>query len=59
MTILGFAILVSGWLLAVATLVLLRAGVARNGFIVAALAVEALGVALVAKALSGHKADRD
>ena len=59
MTFLGFTILVSGWLLVIATLVLLRPGVARNGFIVAALAVEALGLALVARAQIARKADRN
>jgi len=51
MTGLGFAILVSGWLLVIATLALLSAGIARNAFVVASLGVEALGLALIAR---GH-----
>jgi hypothetical protein len=58
MTILGFAMLVSGWLLVIATLALLRPGIARNAFIVAALAVEALGLVLVARAHIARKVDR-
>ncbi|HWD98885.1 MAG TPA: hypothetical protein VG345_07600 [Bryobacteraceae bacterium] len=58
MTILGFAMLVSGWLLVIATLVLLGPGMVRNAFIVAALAVEALGLVLVARAQMARKADR-
>jgi hypothetical protein len=58
MTALGFAILISGWLLVVATLALLHAGIARNGFIVASLGVEALGLALVARAHLRRKADQ-
>ena len=57
MTGLGFAILVSGWLLVIATLALLNAGTARNAFVVASLGVEALGVALVARGHLRRKAD--
>jgi hypothetical protein len=58
MTALGFAILVSGWLLVIATLALLRPGIARNAFVVASLGVEALGLTLVARAHLRRKADR-
>jgi len=57
MTGLGFAILVSGWLLVIATLALLSAGIARNAFIVASLGVEALGLALIARGHLRRKAD--
>ena len=58
MRLLGFAILVSGWLLMPATLSLLRPGLARNAFIVAALAVEAIGLVIVARAHIAPRADR-
>lgn len=58
MTVLGFIILVSGWLLVIATLTLLPAGMARGAFIVAALGVEALGLALVARGHLRRKADQ-
>lgn len=58
MTILGWAILVSGWLLVIATLMLLPAGIARNAFIVAGLGVEGLGLTLVARAHMPPKAER-
>jgi hypothetical protein len=58
MTALGFAILVAGWLLVIATLALLHAGMARNAFIVASLGVEALGLTLVARGHLRRKADQ-
>jgi hypothetical protein len=44
----GFLLLLSGWAIVVAALKLLH-GVALSAFIVAGLAVEVLGLALVAK----------
>jgi hypothetical protein len=44
----GFLLLLSGWAIVVAALTLLRGG-ALSAFIVAGLAVEILGLALVAK----------
>ncbi len=58
MTILGWAILVSGWLLVLAALMLLPPGIPRNAFVLAALGVEALGLGLVARAHLNPKADR-
>ncbi len=47
MKIIGVLLLVSGWLLVLSTLVMLRAGVARTAFIAAGLGVEALGFAIM------------
>ena len=58
MTALALAILISGWLLVIATLTLLHPGVARNAFIVAALAVEGLGITMLARANMASRADR-
>ena len=58
MTALGLLLLLSGWLLVLAALVLLRAELSRNVFMLAGAAVEALGLALVARAHMPFKADR-
>ena len=49
MKIAGFSSLLAGWLLVLAALVLLPAGMARGGFIAAGLAVEALGLVLAVR----------
>lgn len=46
----GFALLISGWLIAVAALCLLPLLPLRAGFIVAAVLVECLGLFLVGRA---------
>jgi hypothetical protein len=50
MKITGFLLLVSGWLLVIAAIILLKAGSAQNAFVLAAVAVEAVGLILVARA---------
>ncbi len=46
----GFLSLIAGWLLVIAALELLPEGVARGGFMVAGLLVEALGLVLAVRA---------
>lgn len=47
MKLAGFLLLISGWVIAVAAVVLLEAARLRMAFVLAGLAVQALGVALV------------
>jgi len=54
----GFLLLLSGWLLVLAALVLLAAGGARTAFLLAGVAVEILGLVLAAKAHLALKSDR-
>ena len=55
----GFLLLISGWLLVLAALAMLKDGAARVAFIVAALAVEALGLVLAVRShLSPPRTDR-
>ena len=58
MKIAGLLLLVSGWLLALSALALLAAGPARNAFVGAAIAVEALGLVLLARAYLPVRAER-
>jgi len=51
----GLVLMVSGWFLAVAALVLLGTTGLRLGFVTAALAVEGLGLGLVAQ---GYRAEQ-
>jgi hypothetical protein len=53
MKFLGFALLYSGWLIVVAALALLQGGTSRVVFVLAGVAVEALGLGL---AIRGHLA---
>jgi len=50
MKIAGFLLLLSGWFLVLAALVLLKAGLSLNAFVLAASCVEIVGLALVARA---------
>jgi hypothetical protein len=50
MKLTGFLLLLSGWGLVRAALILLRADPARAGFVLAGLAVEILGIVLVVRA---------
>jgi hypothetical protein len=50
MKLAGFLLLLSGWLLVVAALVLLRSPGPRAVFVLAGVAVEVLGLALAARA---------
>jgi hypothetical protein len=45
----GFLLLISGWLLVIAALTILKDGPARGAFIAAGLAVEVLGLALAVR----------
>ena len=47
MRIAGFFLLLTGWLLALAAVILLRAGAAEGAFVLVAVAVEVLGLSLV------------
>jgi hypothetical protein len=49
MRFVGFLLLISGWLLALATIVLLGSAGARDAFVFAGAAVEALGLILVVR----------
>ena len=50
----GFLLLVAGWLLVLSALVLLPPGIARNGFVLAGLAVEATGLIFAARSHMTH-----
>lgn len=50
MKLLGFLLLLAGWLLVLAAIVLLRSQAARVAFVFAGIAVEVLGFALVIRA---------
>ena len=59
MKVSGFLLLLAGWGLVLAALVLLGSGAARGAFVLAGVAVEALGLGLAARAhLSPRKARR-
>jgi hypothetical protein len=47
MRLLGFLLLLAGWILVLAALALLPAGASQSGFVLVALAVELLGLAFV------------
>lgn len=49
MKITGFLLLLAGWLLVLSALGLLPSGIARNGFILGGLGVEAIGMVLVVR----------
>ena len=57
MKIAGFLLMLAGWLLTIAALSLLPSLPARTAFVLAALAVEILGLVLVARAHLPAKAD--
>ena len=46
----GFLLLLTGWILVLSAIVLLKQPVARTGFVLAGLAVELLGLVLVVRA---------
>jgi hypothetical protein len=50
MKVFGFLLLIAGWLLVLATIVLLSTITSRAGFITAGIAVEILGLTLAARA---------
>jgi hypothetical protein len=59
MRLLGFMLLMAGWLLVIAALVLLRADVARASFTLAGFAVEVLGLVLVFRTYRIARGDRE
>lgn len=50
MKLLGFLLLLSGWFIAFAAVVLLAAGAARVAFVLSAIGVEVIGLVLVVRA---------
>jgi len=55
----GLLLLVAGWFLALSAIALLADGAARNTFVAAAIAVEALGFLLMVRAHLPVRAERD
>jgi hypothetical protein len=55
----GFFLLVMGWILALAAVILLTQAGARTGFILAGLAVEVLGLVLVVRTHISPAPERD
>ena len=58
MTVLGLLLLLSGWLLVLAALILLNAELSRNVFVIAGAAVEALGLAVMARSQMASRVDK-
>jgi uncharacterized membrane protein len=58
MKIAGFLLLLTGWLLVLAAVVLLAAPAARSGFVLAGVGVEILGLLLVFRAHSSLARER-
>jgi len=58
MRVAGFSLLLAGWLLVLAALVLLRSLGAQTGFVLAGLAVEALGLVLTVRSHLAPRPDR-
>jgi hypothetical protein len=48
----------AGWLIALSAVLLLRAAGPQNAFVVAALAIEALGLVLLARTHLSHRGER-
>lgn len=57
MKLAGFLLMLSGWILVAAALMLLPSLAARTAFVLAGLGVEILGLVLVARAHLHRKAD--
>ncbi len=55
----GFVLLITGWILVLSAIVLLKAGVARTGFAAAGLIVELLGLLLVVRSHIAPKPERN
>jgi hypothetical protein len=58
MRVAGFSLLLAGWLLVLAALVLLRSPRAQTEFVLAGLAVEALGLVLAVRSHLAPRPDR-
>jgi len=59
MRLMGFLFLLAGWLLVLAALVLLKAAAPMAAFIVAGIAVEAVGLVFVARTYLAPRGDRE
>ncbi|HMD96920.1 MAG TPA: hypothetical protein VKM93_06255 [Terriglobia bacterium] len=59
MRLIGFLLLVAGWILVLAAVVLLGASPARAAFVLAGIGVEALGLALVFRSHLVLRGSRD
>jgi uncharacterized membrane protein len=55
---LGFLLLVTGWILVLSAVVLLKQGAARGGFVFSGIAVEALGLVLAVRSHIAPKPER-
>jgi hypothetical protein len=55
----GFLLLITGWILTLSAVVLLKQEAARGGFTLAGLGVEALGLVLVVRAHIAPRAERN
>jgi hypothetical protein len=58
MKLAGFFLLIMGWILVVAAVILLNQNAARGGFVLAGVGVEILGLVLVARSFIAPKAER-
>jgi hypothetical protein len=58
MKLTGALLLLSGWLLVICALIMLVGGPARNGFVLAGVGVEILGLVLAVRAHLPVRADR-
>jgi uncharacterized membrane protein len=54
----GFLLLMMGWILVLSAIVLLKQQAARGGFVLAGMAVEALGLVLVVRSHIAPKPER-
>lgn len=54
----GFLLLMAGWMLVLCAVVLLKQEAARGGFVMAGMAVEALGLVLVVRSYIAPKPER-
>lgn len=59
LTPVGFLLLLTGWILVLSAIVLLKTDPARSGFVFAGMAVELLGLVLVVRAHIAPKPERN
>jgi hypothetical protein len=55
----GFLLLITGWILVLSALVLLKQAAARGGFVAAGMAVEVLGLVLLVRSHIAPKPERN
>jgi hypothetical protein len=58
MKLTGFLLLPSGWIIVLAAVALLKSGVSQNVFVLAGVAVEILGMALIFRAHLSPRGER-